>query len=396
MTTDSLSSLSISSLDPDLAARVDELALHPDWDLSADLIDRLTAALQLRLRVPLGTVFPTIDTEFEIERFGDNRLTNALRASGWRRWGDLRARTIADISETRNLGQRSVRLLLGRLIRMSLRPGEVAPGPPSSGERTERDQAKSARVAKMGEMRLQGATLDAIGAEFGVTRERVRQILEREGGPTRSDAKAARAARARREEDGARAEIEKALRPLLQERGPLSLVECEEELGFSPALLADYWPEDLAHMLVRAAGRSEQTWTDEAIFGALQDASLYEFPLTAKAYTELLRVGQVKGPSVPRIHQRFGGWAAACDAAGVEHGVAWREVYESRWGDDEIVAFVRDYLADSDWPNSAHRFDEWRREMHPDGPSFQTIRNRLGTWSMAKRMAFKPVRDANE
>ena len=45
------------------------------------------------------------------------------------------------------------------------------------------------------------------------------------------------------------------------------------------------------------------------------------------------------------------------------------------------------YLLDPDSPNSAHRFDEWKRAFAPDGPSFQTLRNRFGSWTEVKRRA---------
>ena len=64
-------------------------------------------------------------------------------------------------------------------------------------------------------------------------------------------------------------------------------------------------------------------------------------------------MGQVTGPSVPRIWQRYGSWTAACEAAGVEPGRTVRSNYESRWSDHDIADIVRLYLLDPNAPNSA-------------------------------------------
>jgi hypothetical protein len=246
------------------------------------------------------------------------------------------------------------------------------------------------REQRMVEMRLGGATLGAIGAEFGLSRERVRQIIQAVGGPSPAEVRARALARSLAREAEARSETEAALRELLATRGAQSVQEAVEALGLGEAMVVRFWPEDLGHLLIRPAGYANQTWTDGQILDVIRSAAIYEFPLTANAYSELVRVGEVKGPSLPRVTQRFGGWIAACELAGVEPGQTLRSAYESRWTDAELLSFVREYLVDSSWPNSAHRFDEWRRQVAPDAPSFQTIRNRLGTWSNAKRLALRP------
>ena len=91
---------------------------------------------------------------------------------------------------------------------------------------------------------------------------------------------------------------------------------------------------------------------------------------------------------MPRIGQRFGILVGRVRAAGVVAGQtdANRE-YESKWCDDDLLQIARAYLVDPASPNSAHRFDEWKRENAPDGPSFQTLRNRFGSWTEVKRRA---------
>lgn len=248
------------------------------------------------------------------------------------------------------------------------------------------------REQRMAQMRLAGKTLEQIGREFGVSRERVRQILRDAGGPTRSDVNDAKRKRQMAIRDRLRRDVEESVRPLLAARGPMSALEVAEHTGLHVEIVAEHWPTDLVHMRIRETKGVEQTWADDEIYESLREAAIYEFPLTAKGYSDLLRVGQVRGPSLQRINQRFGGWANACEGAGVEHGGSGRSANESRWTDNELLAFVRDYLVDPDWPNSSRHFDEWKRANAPDAPSFQTLRNRLGSWTKAKRAALRPER----
>jgi hypothetical protein len=120
---------------------------------------------------------------------------------------------------------------------------------------------------------------------------------------------------------------------------------------------------------------------------AIREASVYVFPLTTSAYRDLLAVGQVRGPSLPLVGQRYGSWTAACEAAGVTTGRTMRNNYESKWSDQDLVNIVQHYLLDPAAPNSANRFNDWKRRNMPDGPSFATIRNRFGSWTEAKRQA---------
>lgn len=259
---------------------------------------------------------------------------------------------------------------------------------PNSAHATPSEPAT--REQRMIEMRLEGATLSAIGDEYGLSRERVRQIIRAEGGPSPKDVRARVAARSLAREEEFRSEVEAALHELLATQGAQSVPEAAIATGLSEATVLRFWPEDAGHLRIRPAGRASQTWTDEQILEAIRSAAIYEYPLTSSAYSELVRCGEVKGASLPRVNQRFGGWIAACELAGVEPGHTSRPAYESRWTDAELLAYVREYLVDPSWPSSAHRFDVWRRQVAPDAPSFQTVRNRVGTWENAKRLALRP------
>lgn len=242
-------------------------------------------------------------------------------------------------------------------------------------------------VADMIDRRWRGETLDEIGTAHGVTRERIRQLLMKHGGPSAKqvrDLRAAEALATQQDHEGAVAEV---VRDALEGRGPMTVAEVVEATGAEAGDVAKFWPQELAHLRLHATGNNENQWSDDAILDAIREAALYEFPLTANAYADLVTQGQVKGPSMPRIGQRFKSWTAACDAAGVVAGQTMRPHYESRWSDEDLLQVARQYLLDPHSPNSAHRFDEWKRAFAPDGPSFQTLRNRFGSWTEVKRRA---------
>lgn len=242
-------------------------------------------------------------------------------------------------------------------------------------------------VAHMIERRWRGDTLDEIGVAHGVTRERIRQLLKKYGGPTSEQVRDRRVAILSAAERDRETAIATDVRRALRGCGPMTVAEVVEATGHDVDDVSRFWPRELSHLLLRPAGTNENRWSDEEVLDAIREAALYEFPLTTNAYSELLSQGQIKGASMPRIWQRYGSWTAACEAAGVVTGQAMRTNYQSRWTDDDLLQIVRRYLLDPSAPNSAHRFDEWKRAAVPDGPSFQTLRNRFGSWTELKRRA---------
>ncbi|HET8600949.1 MAG TPA: sigma factor-like helix-turn-helix DNA-binding protein, partial [Segeticoccus sp.] len=165
-------------------------------------------------------------------------------------------------------------------------------------------------MARMIELRSAGQSLDEIGREFGVTRERVRQLLKKHGGPTAEQVRRTQVAKAEKAAQMQAKDVASALRAALSESGPMNVAEVAAATGLEPGAVSQFWPEDLLHLRLWAARRSENRWSDDEILDAIREAALYEFPLTTKAYAGLLAVGQIKGPSLPRIWQRFGSWSA--------------------------------------------------------------------------------------
>ena len=238
------------------------------------------------------------------------------------------------------------------------------------------------------ELRADGQSLDEIGQQFGVTRERVRQLLTKHGGPSASESRAVRHARAHRAQADVANEVATALRRVLMANGPLTLEAASSTTGLDLEAVSRFWPEDLAHMRLWSSGSTETRWSDEEILEALRAAALYEFPLTTKAYAETgehwckFRVRLCLGSgNALGLGRRPAKRRASCP------GQTLRKNYDSKWSDADLLLIVRKYLLDPDCPNSARYFDEWKRSNVIDGPSFQTVRNRFGTWTEVKRQA---------
>lgn len=232
-------------------------------------------------------------------------------------------------------------------------------------------------------MRGEGQTLQEIADAVGVTRERVRQILRRIGGPTAAEVREGAAQRHRDLQDDIAARV----REDLSTHPGSTADEVAARLGCSKRDVQQHVPEDLRARIVNPAATVEQVWSDEDIMQALRTVGTYAFPVASADYDALLRTGEVQGPSVARICQRFGNWGNACRLAGVEPPPPRRDHYQSKWTDEDILAFVQDYLAAPGSSGTFSDYDPWRREHAPSAPSSALLRQRLGPWTQVKRKA---------
>jgi Sigma-70, region 4 len=234
--------------------------------------------------------------------------------------------------------------------------------------------------------RAEGRTLQEIGDEFGVTRERVRQILKRVGAPSAADVRRARAESTLAEDKRLAARIDRDVRT----HPGSTWEEVALRLDIEPGLIRRL-ASDVARALV--VGAKVPTPDLEAqragAVEALQAAATYEFPLTIRAYAELVRAGEIEGSSVPWLYRLFGNWTAACHAAGVECGRT-RADYSSKWTDDDIVDFVANYLHSPGARGTFADYGRWQHSEEVDAPSTATLRVRFGSWTRLKLRALRP------
>jgi hypothetical protein len=133
----------------------------------------------------------------------------------------------------------------------------------------------------------------------------------------------------------------------------------------------------------------EKQWTEDDCIEVLKLAATFAFPLTVLEYRKLIASDSISGPTLPIFYSRFGSWADACAAAGVETGNALRE-YDSTWSDSDLVRIVRQFLwesRDTSW--SIQNYDDWRARHESQLPSAGLLRNRLGTWSEIRVLALE-------
>ncbi len=238
-------------------------------------------------------------------------------------------------------------------------------------------------------LRATGLTLDDIGSEFGLTRERVRQIVVKCGGP----------------------EFEEYCRELQQTE--LASLEQEHELirdyvrvrpGITRDEIAHHFqiPSEqvLGHLskfelkLVlgsRPAFDASRFWTDEKILDALRLAQTYHYPLKTSHYQALVDLGEIKGPSVALIASRFKTWKQACIAAGVEYVESFTS-YSITWTRDELLSILGNYLVDPGTTGTGSDYNRWRDAASDRVPSLAQLRLILGHWSQACDEALSNIR----
>lgn len=245
---------------------------------------------------------------------------------------------------------------------------------------------------------LEGQTLEQVGTALGVTKERVRQRIARVGLSGRS---------AQAIEQSHREEERRRYRPRVEEfirLHPGCFIDEILEATGCPIDRADEFVAALEWLTLDVADGEDnvddllpsQIETRGRGIEAIRLAATLSFPLSYKAYDELLREGYIRGPSAVRLIQVFGTWRTACDAAGVESGRSGTAPgHAAIWTHDEVLDSVCDFLACLEYRGQASRYDEWRSNedrLH-ESPSFGTVRNVLGhSWASVRRRALLCMR----
>ena len=240
------------------------------------------------------------------------------------------------------------------------------------------------RNREMVDLRTSGKSLAEIGEKFGVTRERVRQILVKSDAPSFQEVKALR--------ESIKADKLEEIRSLAIERASKlphkTIDDIAQELNVSAIELRRVLTPQESNLFARPIRAGSQKWSDQQIVEVLREAATLEFPLTVKAYSKLLEDGFLKGPSAARISQRFRSWQNACDLADVEAGTRTRPRDQSRWTDDDLYAAVILYLRLPQSTGAARDYDAWASDQD-DVPSMGTLRNRLGEWNQIRNTAIE-------
>ena len=236
------------------------------------------------------------------------------------------------------------------------------------------------RVRQRAALREEGWHLDEIALRYGVSRERVRQILLAHGGPGPQDVAEARR---RRAEQQAQARVDELLARWRAGEGPgTAASELGLQLAACRSTIARFATEvDRAARKASLAGArtATATYSDRDIFVALTSVAvrLGRVP-SAKDYGALAR--ELEYPSLPTVLNRMGGWTMAVVAAGLTPSSTPARKRSRRWTADACWAALHRVVAELGEIPSVAGYDRHAAD-RDDLPSSATVRNRLGRWS---------------
>jgi DNA-binding CsgD family transcriptional regulator len=249
----------------------------------------------------------------------------------------------------------------------------------------------SPRDLKIIQLRKEGLSLDEIGRQTDLTRERVRQIIKKHASDL--DFREIRDEVQKRELENYQEENTSIFRNIEANWNEYRSLKFEDLVKI---FQVPEWrirrcisPIQYVYLLANEDQKIPQLWTDEQCIASLQNAATYSFPITVSKYRKLLETGEISGPTPVLFWQRYGSWVQACEQAGVEYGEAQRE-YNRIWNDTELISFVRKFMhsrADGRW--SLENYEEWRRSPEIEGPSVALLRLRLGSWSEIRVIALE-------
>ncbi len=254
--------------------------------------------------------------------------------------------------------------------------------------RAEPRHAPPGRVAQMYEEYEAGASLAAVGASHGLTRERVRQLFAAADLPTRSNsgtAKLRQAHLADRHRDRIVAEFAQGSLPaMIAERLALPRKLVETVLAEDPRRARVM--RVTARRAVRRADRVRVT-DDELVACLQQAAEEIGGIVAAERFDRIARQSFFADGRSWASHQtyaqRFGSWRAALQHAGLPANppspIAGRRRFTRQHCVDAILEVER---AIGHLPTSAE-YDDYARATAGELPSVATVRQRLDGWTEA-------------
>jgi len=254
-----------------------------------------------------------------------------------------------------------------------------------------KEEQVSPRDLKIIQLRKEGKSLDEIGRQSGLTRERVRQILKKLASDL--DFREIRNEVQQKELNEFQEENISIFRNIQANWDEYKFLKFQDLVRIFGVpewrIRKSISPLQYVYFSANEDQKIPQVWTDEQCLESLRNAATYAFPITVTKYRKLLETGEISGPTPALYWQRFGSWVQACDQAGVEYGEAQRE-YNRLWNDTELITFARRFMharLDGKW--SLEKYEEWRRLPEIEGPSMALLRLRLGSWSEIRVMALE-------
>jgi hypothetical protein len=255
----------------------------------------------------------------------------------------------------------------------------VGEQPNGNGRRPAAQRPLSDRDREMFELRAAGWTLRQIGERYGISRQRVDEIVRDRGGPELPDVIAAR-----------RAGEAKIMQERSEEirqwwRAGLPIPAVAERLGLPAARVQRaidtvLTPIDRAHRNRSIVMRTRTPrYSDEQLIAGVQEVAnrIGRTPTQEEYRAHAHELGLA---SILTLGKRFGGWQAAVVAAGQEPLAHGRGRGSRRIWDTEACWRALERVADQ--LGNPPRFHSYvvLSTGRPDLPSGPTVRNQLGRW----------------
>lgn len=261
------------------------------------------------------------------------------------------------------------------------------------------------REVRAFEMRSDGMTLEQVGKQLGVTRERARQLVKKVTpyvgsewvkqsveGPRRH------LLSERENEVARRHALSEAARVLVLERPGIALFDLAKHLGLDEQEARRAVPDYLTKFVLGHAHRHGMApvprHSKEQLLAAVRHAGTFYFPLSAPQYDDLVALGEIDAPGSQTVAKRFGTWKAACLAAGVEPFSIGRSLYETKWSWDEVVNFIVEYLMSPETTGTFADYEQWRSRQVNAAPSGALVRKTLNSWGDAVGIALLKISEA--
>jgi transposase len=222
-----------------------------------------------------------------------------------------------------------------------------------------------------------GATLETIGREYEISRERVRQIVKKAGVGTYG-----RSVAARRRWEAEHGDTINAT--FTRTRSVAATINAHPDV---PAVWIKRLLRPRSHESVHARATAPKIWSDTEIFAAL-NAAATDGIVTTTTYARWRRNGgNIDGRTPPTstlITWRFGSWRTAVERAGLQIGRTSRNNYARTWTRDDALHAVSQFVIDAHArgirPTYA-RYDAWVID-NPGNPSGAYLRHLTGnSWS---------------
>jgi hypothetical protein len=216
--------------------------------------------------------------------------------------------------------------------------------------------------------RFEGHTLQEIGTSVGLTRERIRQIVQIKNGPNTETISKIRLAKYKKE-----------IIEFIKKNPDFNRAELAKEIEISLEQLKKFLGREFKHLASNSEEDIKKKYTDSELIQILRNSKLDPNGILSAA--NFLRNGGK--PTIAVFISRFGSWKNACNLAGVQTGEG-RKSYNREHSKLELLAFVEQYLNEAESSGSADGYDKWQRNF-PNAPSLALLRQRLGKWNDIKK-----------